>query len=727
MIVSNFIPAVPSPVQGVDLSRRSLKTGQDDQVSHDFSNLLGRADLPDSSGPVPSDVAPRRTESSFGRSGISPKSGPREASAGAASAAQVGSVMSDRGNAQVSASTTALSSLGDFAPLPRDPRLDDPSEIAMEAAALALASAVLQKPQQVVVPPVLTDEEGSSLQGEQGGNGFTTGNEFGDSTLGASVLAGPVLFPVLAAPIGGLPVEVVSKVSHGQHASQSVDLSAGGGNQIVVNPVFVAEIRGSDVPQSDGFTVKAPVVEALAALSLTQQPISSTDSQVPTGTALPSFGSLARGDSAVPAVILKETVRPSVVVTATPSQVMAVLSAGEALLSGAPSQTLVGDLVQIVSTPQNAPQPAPDQGKTDTFDFITSGLSTLSSDPTSLNTPSSSGDEALLQAALPESPAQAYFAARGNVVSDDASLPTDLTAGGVNGTTEEAPLVSVFAPETDGRSMDNSGKDSQSGAFVAPQAEEGGGLSAGRERDLRINDSRVLAASPKADDKVGTLGAEESGVHRAVEPTFLRPTDVSTGIEIPLEDAASASLTGSAVPLSFGSQHPGTAPTAVQEASMRPTVLPPVQTRFSDVFNVVQRALERARSENPSHLAVEVTLEDGSSFGLEVRMNSAGLQASFRSESQSLLKALETGWSGFVSRDAADYKVASAAFQGRSGSGDFAENKSGGGERHEQFQDNSAAALLRGRNSSQARQGVESRNQQTPRGQEMSKGMALYA
>jgi hypothetical protein len=112
------------------------------------------------------------------------------------------------------------------------------------------------------------------------------------------------------------------------------------------------------------------------------------------------------------------------------------------------------------------------------------------------------------------------------------------------------------------------------------------------------------------------------------------------------------------------------------------------------LFKVVQNALERARSENPSHLAVEVTLDDGSSFGLEVRMSSSGLQASFRSESRPLLKALENGWAGFLAKETAESKVVSAAFEGRSGLGGFSNNSSNAGERRQQFEDNSAAARL---------------------------------
>jgi len=130
------------------------------------------------------------------------------------------------------------------------------------------------------------------------------------------------------------------------------------------------------------------------------------------------------------------------------------------------------------------------------------------------------------------------------------------------------------------------------------------------------------------------------------------------------------------------------------EAASRPVVLPPVHVKSGELASVVQSALERARSQNPSHLAVEITLEDGSSFGLEVRMSASGLQAAFRSESQPLLKALENNWAGFVAKETAEARVVSAAFEGRSGFGEFSDSGSNAGERRQQFEDSASAARL---------------------------------
>ena len=132
------------------------------------------------------------------------------------------------------------------------------------------------------------------------------------------------------------------------------------------------------------------------------------------------------------------------------------------------------------------------------------------------------------------------------------------------------------------------------------------------------------------------------------------------------------------------------------EVESKPTVLPPVQVKAGEVWKTVQDAVQRARSENPNHLSVEVRLEDGSTLGVELRMSSAGLQASFRSESQTLLKSIETQWNGFVTKESADFKVVNAAFEGTSnfGSGNFSENGTSGGDRRQQMENNAASASL---------------------------------
>ena len=107
-------------------------------------------------------------------------------------------------------------------------------------------------------------------------------------------------------------------------------------------------------------------------------------------------------------------------------------------------------------------------------------------------------------------------------------------------------------------------------------------------------------------------------------------------------------------------------------------------------------------------------------------MGASGLQASFRSESQPLLKVLESNWAGFLAKETAESKVVSAAFEGRSGFGEFSNNGSGAGERRQQFEDNSAAALLGSRDRipspPTASVGEAEKKLSSPEG-----GMAVYA
>jgi hypothetical protein len=113
-----------------------------------------------------------------------------------------------------------------------------------------------------------------------------------------------------------------------------------------------------------------------------------------------------------------------------------------------------------------------------------------------------------------------------------------------------------------------------------------------------------------------------------------------------------------------------------------------------EFWKVISDAVQRVRSENPRHLAVELRLGDGSSVGLELRMGATGLEASFKSESHGLLKALESQWSSFVERTSSEpVKVASSSFEGRTG----ADINSGGGdarERREALEDSSSAGAL---------------------------------
>jgi hypothetical protein len=120
----------------------------------------------------------------------------------------------------------------------------------------------------------------------------------------------------------------------------------------------------------------------------------------------------------------------------------------------------------------------------------------------------------------------------------------------------------------------------------------------------------------------------------------------------------------------------------------------PVHVNRADVWDAVRESILKVVSENPSHISVELRLDDGSTVGVELRMGASGLQASFRSESNALLRSLESRWNGFLSGEQADLKVASAVFEGRSSFGSFSDSGRNGRELRQQMEDSADAASL---------------------------------
>lgn len=211
-----------------------------------------------------------------------------------------------------------------------------------------------------------------------------------------------------------------------------------------------------------------------------------------------------------------------------------------------------------------------------------------------------------------------------------------------------------------------------------------------------LQNTRSSAALSKPMAQSGTLGATEQPVSKEASVASLQTLDETAPAKT--QDAVLNAFADkdslAQVPVASGN-----AARPLSEVAMKPTVLPPVSVKGNEVWKVVSDALQRARSENPSHLAVEVRMEDGSTLGLEVRMSSTGLQASFRSESQTLLKTLEAQWAGFVAKEPSDSKVASATFESHAGLGNFGESATNGGERRRQMEDAStSASLSRGTN-----------------------------
>jgi hypothetical protein len=328
-------------------------------------------------------------------------------------------------------------------------------------------------------------------------------------------------------------------------------------------------------------------------------------------------------------------------------------------------------------------------------------------------------DAEFLASTAPSNPAVAFFAAG----VDESLSPSNLTQA--QGT--EAAQELVFAQSTDASLVESEG------AFSGRSGGKGLGSGGGTQRNevLAPGDTHLQRVHVEMDAEsrsdIGTVAAGNAAVQRESSPVLVQSEGSSTALKPVVEESSSSVSSKPSLDFTGGvSSSAGISSEVSARVPTRPTVLPPVTVRFSGLDNVIHNALERARSQNPSHLAVEVRLEDGSSFGLEVRMSNSGLQASFKSESQPLLKALENSWAGFLSKDSADQRVASASFEGRSGFGDFSNSGSNAGERRQQFEDGASAALLSGMDA----KNVSSRTAQAEKEEKPSAanaGMALYA
>ena len=562
--------------------------------------------------------------------------------------------------------------MADAPPLLRDPRLDDPAELALEAAAIALAAVLLQNTQEAMPQPLVAEEQQTDVGSERGA--FQAPAD-AQATGAAAALPVPVPVPSTL-PAAGL--------------TQPIPLKAR--------------------------SIPVPPEEQPAAVRLVVSKVQPPEQRQPTNASLGE--NTPASASVVPSIV------PSIVLTAKPDQAVA-LASGETGLSFS-QQLEIAPLLPVVAAPV-APAPAPlqENPQSSAQASVSVSLPPLIQAPAEESSQSkASVDAELLASALPGNPAAAFFAVQ-------TTSPQPMSE-------QEPVLVDSEASERGGGSgredLDEleADPDVKSEDLSLVRKEMQGTAAEGRLKQMKAPVSGAKAAqtsglgsSAEARPEVGTFGAQERGVLREIsyvsEPAGESPTSATAEAEVFSSLVSPPAELPGATPSQTGV---GTRP--AHETYSRPTVLPPVHTKSSELFNVVQNALERARSENPSHLAVEITLEDGSSFGLEVRMNASGLQASFRSESQPLLKALENSWAGFLAKESADSKVVSAAFEGRSGSGEFSNNGSTAGERREQFEDSASAAFL-------ANQDGGGAAPQKPQSEAARKdlgatgGMALYA
>jgi hypothetical protein len=542
--------------------------------------------------------------------------------------------------------------------LPVDPRLLDPTELALEAAAAA-AVAALSQTAATEAANALANPVSSATAGQQTLQ-FDSVTLASMSLDAASLLASRVNLASLAAAALGKNVPTA-------HSDVSASATDGQTQPATVQP----DNSQAAVQSSDTITVQISpeLLNAVAQGNREQflaennqtalQALAGNDPQAASNQSLNSLG-----ESSLPVElnlpVVTRLVVPVVKEVARPVQSISAALAQD-LVKQAAAQNAATSQESAASNPSTQAQPAV----------------ALAAENAALPVPSTSAEN--------------YAAAR------ESALNTPDVPKAVS-----APVVTIAAAVVSDQSAGQSG----SGSSQSGSNDQSQGNHAQSQSDFRALDAQSLApkgaATPNSKDATpafvpdtnrGTLGANEGGVTKDIitaqnstgEGTVVVPSKEE--VNIAPVDHSQGDVSGLLAPAHAS---------RLADVSSKPTVLPPVQVKAGDVWKTVQDAVQRARSENPNHLAVEVRLEDGSSLGLELRMSSAGLQASFRSESQTLLKSIETQWNGFVTKESSELKVVNAAFEGRSdfGAGNFSDGGTSGGERRQQMENAAAAASL---------------------------------
>ncbi len=662
MIVNNFISSSSGALPGVDfLARVSKLDANNAGESLNFSDVL---DAPGRSDASTSSVGAASQKRPLARSGAPARSADQSSDLNLSGQdpqvtheGVIGAVGSD--------APAALGGLDDSSPLIRDPRLDDPAELALEAAAMSLAAGLLQKAEVPLLQPAVAAESQLDSGSGQGGA------QAQEKEQGPSML---VPLPVSVAVPSILKVDGTSQSTLAAAEQKSVAPRTGDPKAQPQEQIEAVGISSSFVGKTPAHVIPSIVVKAnpvqSAALSVAKA-----------GSLFPQSLELLPGLPKVTGLV--------------PSQ--------NSIAQGAPE-------LSVETSPELSVEMS--SASLNRGAIVEAGV--LQSLP----------DAEFLASAPPSNPAAAFFA--GQALQQQpkiASVQVQLETG-----TEE-PSAEVSAGESEGVVH------GETEALGLVRQEKQGAVGESNPKPAKPPTPEVKAElkpegkhSAAGEPEVGTFGAEEGVVER--ETSFVRARSEASSTSVTSEVEASFSQVAPSAELPNGAaSQSGVQARPAHEATgapSRPTVLPPVQTKASELFNVVQNALERARSENPSHLAVEVTLDDGSSFGLEVRMSASGLQASFRSESQPLLKALESNWAVYLAKETADAKVVSAAFEGRSGFGGFSNEGSNAGERRQQLEDNASAASLAGRD---ARDSRSEKPQVESSGINLAStdGMALYA
>jgi len=523
--------------------------------------------------------------------------------------------------------------------LPPDPRLVDPSELAMEAAAVAALSAssscVVSVPAQPSAP---ADSDGSgvaiqvSVQGNGAGSQGETFNQLAQiasrATSSQATVTAQVLPQVSSAPVVFSPAQQTAVAD----------------TQSDVSPLLSGSVAGK---------AGSPESQVQFQWSTSESVNATESSALDANSSLPKAGVAVLGEAQGASVLPISS--PLISLTATSAQVAALVAASSQ--KGGSSRAIASEKVAV---------------------------------PT------------VLSAKLAGDVRSAVLAAE--VFSSNNAAPSMLAASiAAVGSTEEP----VVQPESSLLGLasvaqeDGSGKSGAVGVGDEGKNASGSGLGqesgafgqGGHAKPVEVT-ARDKARLPEAQLQSGTLDANERAVPKEETSVRIRATAESLPASIDEAPQSSSFVDRSASNQSAVSSPVGAGSHPLSEAVSKPTVLPPVQVRTNEAWRVVQDAIQRARSENPSHLAVEVRMDDGSSLGVELRMSSTGLQASFRSESQALLRSIESQWSAFVSKETADARVTSAVFESRSSFGGSTESGTSGGERRQQMEDALSASSL---------------------------------
>lgn len=517
--------------------------------------------------------------------------------------------------------------------LPLDPRLVDPSELAMEAAAIAALVSLSPGAGPVSVEAQSpTDSGASDLSFDCSGGGAGSSSSYLSQMALRTLQASPISAPgsVQVLPVSSAQVDLSAK-------TQATDSQSGNSLASEVTEDAIPAMTQASSSEVAVQSQVSSVANPLAGL-FSKMAVDANSKSQPT--ALPISSQL-------------------ISLAASPSEVAALVAASAEKAKAALSASSQKESLAVA-------------GSAEVFADVRSAVSPAASVLV--------GDEAGAENVIGRQ--RAAVAGQelnsGSLKSGDASgVSSELIQASASG---GGPVVALKGEGQSASDADRGNDPSDS------RKDEQGNLSkAGPIQKAKL---------PQSDLQSGTLGAsndgvpsEETNVRVRVAPESLPASGDDASQSSPVVERAEAS--SSATGASFGAGARSHA-----EVVSKPTMLPPVQSRAGEVWKVIQEAVQRARSENPSHLAVEVRMDDGSTLGVELRMSSAGLQASFRSESQSLLRSIEAQWSAFVSKEPADARVTSAVFESRSGFGGSTESGTSGGERRQQMEDASAAASL---------------------------------